>query len=276
MHTLGIVGPGASDLVERLAARLDGRVVTVESFPSADAPLGAPDTDAAYGLADDGSWLGAGGDRDLDTLLDDLAPDTDYLLVAGFPDADLPTVRLTGESDEAVAGSAAPPETEVVGSVVAEFTDPTDAELDGLVEALHATDPHVTLDSLVAEAKCHPRADRSGAIATFTGRVRAKDSDDDDRTTALEFETYEGVADQRMATISEELETREGVHAVLMHHRTGYIADGEDIVFVVVLASHRREAFRTVEDGIDRLKDEVPIFKREITVDGEFWVHDRE
>jgi molybdopterin synthase catalytic subunit len=276
MHTLGIVGPGASDLAERLAARLDGRVVTVESFPSADAPLGVPDTDAAYGLAEDGSWIGAGGDCDLDTLRDDLAPDTDYLLVAGFPDADLPTVRLTGGTDS----SDAPVETGVDDSagdtVVAEVGDPADASLDDLVETLHATDPHVTLGSLVAEIKRHPDAERSGAIATFTGRVRARDGDDDARTTALEFETYEGVADQRMATISEELETREGIHAVRMHHRTGYVADGEDIVFVVVLAGHRREAFRTVEDGIDRLKDEVPIFKREITVDGDFWVHDRE
>ena len=276
MHTLGIVGPGASDLAERLAARLDGRVVTVESFPSADAPLGVPDTDAAYGLAEDGSWIGAGGDCDLDTLRDDLAPDTDYLLAAGFPDADLPTVRLTGGTDS----GDAPVETGVDDSagdtVVAEVGDPADASLDDLVETLHATDPHVTLGSLVAEIKRHPDAERSGAIATFTGRVRARDGDDDARTTALEFETYEGVADQRMATISEELETREGIHAVRMHHRTGYVADGEDIVFVVVLAGHRREAFRTVEDGIDRLKDEVPIFKREITVDGDFWVHDRE
>jgi molybdopterin synthase catalytic subunit len=271
MHTLGIVGPGATDLAERLAGRLDGRVVTVESFPSADAPLGAPDTDAAYGLAADGSWIGAGGDADVDSLLDDLAPGTDYLLAGGFPDADLPTVRIGGEP-----GAGGPPETEVVGEVVAEVTDPATADLDALVETLHATEPHVTLGSLVAEVKQHPDADRSGAIATFTGRVRAKEAEDDSRTTALEFETYEGVADRRMANISEELEAREGVHAVAMHHRTGYIADGEDIVFVVVLAGHRREAFRTVEDGIDRLKDEVPIFKREITVDGDFWVHEQE
>jgi molybdopterin synthase catalytic subunit len=291
MHTLGIVGPGASDLAERLAARLDGRVVTVESFPSADAPLGAPDTDAAYGLADDGSWIGAGGDRDLDALVDDLAADADYLLAVGFPDVNLPSVRITADGgsgetdrDRPSEQAGAPVETEGggrdadagVGEVIAEVTDLADVDLDGLVASLHETEPHVTLDSLVAEAKRHPDAERAGAIATFTGRVRAKDGEDDARTTALEFETYEGVADRRMATISEELTAREGVHAVRMHHRTGYVADGEDIVFVVVLAGHRREAFRTVEDGIDRLKDEVPIFKREITVDGDFWVHDRE
>jgi molybdopterin synthase catalytic subunit len=44
---------------------------------------------------------------------------------------------------------------------------------------------------------------------------------------------------------------------------------------VVVLAGHRGEAFRTVEDGIDRLKDEVPLFKKEVTVEEEFWRHER-
>ena len=51
------------------------------------------------------------------------------------------------------------------------------------------------------------------------------------------------------------------------------IEQGEDIVFVVVLAGHRREAIETVEDGIDRLKAEVPLFKKEVTVEGEFWAH---
>jgi molybdopterin synthase catalytic subunit len=60
-----------------------------------------------------------------------------------------------------------------------------------------------------------------------------------------------------------------------MHHRTGVIREGEDIVFVVVLAGHREEAFRTVEDGINRLKDEVPIFKKESTTEEEFWIHEQ-
>ena len=78
-----------------------------------------------------------------------------------------------------------------------------------------------------------------------------------------------------MDAISAELEEREGVFEVVMHHRTGVVEYGEDIVFVVVLAGHRDEAFRTVEDGINRLKDEVPIFKKEVTTDEQFWVHER-
>jgi molybdopterin synthase catalytic subunit len=50
---------------------------------------------------------------------------------------------------------------------------------------------------------------------------------------------------------------------------------GEDIVFVVVLAGHREEAFKTVSEGINRLKAEVPLFKKEVTVEDSFWVHER-
>jgi molybdopterin synthase catalytic subunit len=67
-----------------------------------------------------------------------------------------------------------------------------------------------------------------------------------------------------------------GVHAVRLHHRTGVVEAGEDIVFVVVLAGHRAEAFRAVEDGIDRLKDEVPLFKKEVTVEDTYWAHEQD
>jgi molybdopterin synthase catalytic subunit len=129
--------------------------------------------------------------------------------------------------------------------------------------------------SLVAAAKASPGADRSGAIATFTGRVRARDDPDDVETTHLEFEKYDTVADDRLETLRAELTARDGVFDVRLHHRTGVLESGEDIVFVVVLAGHRTEAFRTVEDGINRLKDEVPIFKKEVTVEDTFWRHER-
>jgi len=260
MQVLSIVGPGARSLVARVAPELDGTVATVETHDGAE--LGPePAVDAAYGLGDDGGWVGSGSDRTLDELLDDLASTYDYALVAGFPETRLPTVAL----GDAATG----------GEVVLEAADETDISVEAVLDAIERVDPHVTLGTLVEQVKASPRAERAGAIATFTGRVRAKDSPDDEPTTHLEFEKYEGVAGERMRSISRELEERDGVLDVVMHHRTGRIAYGEDIVFVVVLAGHREEAFATVEDGINRLKDEVPIFKKETTVDEEFWVHDR-
>ncbi|WP_435062230.1 molybdopterin synthase [Halobaculum sp. EA56] len=273
MRTLSLVGPGTADLLAPLAAELDGRVATVRRDDTvggdgarddadAVADANAPDdADAVYRLGVDGAWTGVGTGGDFETLLDRLAPEFDYALVAGFSKLRLPTVVV---GDEAVPGD-----------VVERADDAADLDLDELVAAVETAEPHVTLETLVAEAKAGEGADRSGAIATFTGRVRAKDAPDDDRTEALTFEKYEGVAADRMARIERELEEREGVFDVRMHHRVGTVADGEDIVFVVVLAGHRTEAFRTVEDGINRLKDEVPIFKKETTESEEFWVHER-
>ena len=272
MKVFAVVGPsnaGKTTLVERLLPRLDGRVATVKHLDHApDIDTEGKDTarhraagaSTTYGVSDEG-WFATGDPRPLSALLDDLAPDHDYVVVEGFSARDLPAVVLGGR--------------EHAGPTIATAPEADGVDLDAVSTTVDELEPHVTLDSLVEAVKTDPDADRAGAIATFTGRVRAKDSADDTPTEALEFETYEGVADRTMAAIAEELEARDGVHRVLMHHRTGLIEAGEDIVFVVVLAGHRREAFRTVEDGIDRLKAEVPIFKKERTTDEEFWVHER-
>ena len=259
MKTLNIVGPGAVDLADRLVPRLDGRVATVETLPE----TAARDTDAgaAYGLSTDGSWIGAGDGETLPDLLDSLVPDYDAALTVGFADARLPTVAVA--------------DAEAAGEVRHTVPEAADADLDPVLDVVADLEPRITLESLVDRAKASPKAERAGAIATFTGRVRVKDAEDDTPTTHLEFEKYEGVAADRMRTIRAELEARDGVFEVLMHHRTGVIGEGEDIVFVVVLAGHREEAFDTVEDGINRLKDEVPIFKKESTAEEEFWIHEK-
>jgi molybdopterin synthase catalytic subunit len=259
MRAARVVGPDATAAVARIAPELDGSVATVERLDPETPRTPPPAADAAYGLAADGSWVGAGGNRSLADLLDAVA-DHDYVLVAGA-EARLPAVVLGDAETRDVLLRAAS----------ADALDPARAAAE-----IAALDPRETLGSLVAAVKADPAADRAGAIATFTGRVRAKDGPDDAPTERLEFEKYEGVADERMATIERELTDRDGVLAARTHHRTGVVEAGEDIVHVVVLAGHRREAFRAVEDGIDRLKEEVPLFKKEVTVDEEFWVHERD
>lgn len=262
MHVLGAVGPGATSLLERVAPRLDGRVAAVESTDQSEVGGGEPTrpdgVETAYGLGGD-SWRAAGADASLERVLDDLSARHDYALLSGFPEAAVPTVALGGVD---------------VTNVALEASDAEEVDVDEAVAAAEADEPHVTLSTLVERVKRSPRADRAGAIATFTGRVRAKDAEDDARTTRLTFEKYEGVAEEKMRAIESEIAERDGVYEVTMFHRTGVVEDGEDIVFVVVLAGHRGESFRAVEDGIDRLKDEVPIFKKETTVEEDFWVHD--
>jgi len=272
MYVLGIIG--ADDRRERTLGRVtdrlseDGRVGVVrydatiaDGTPELREPNLTPGGDVTYDLGADGDWTATGTGRSVGDILDELAADCAYAVVVGVDSLSYPTVAV---------GDVAPTET-----TVATVERPDDLDLEELLESLHASEPHETLGSLVARVKASPDADRSGAIATFTGRVRARDDPDDERTEFLEFEKYEGVAERRLRTIREELEAREGVFEVELFHRTGVVRDGEDIVFVVVLAGHRGEAFRTVEDGINRLKDEVPLFKKEVTVDDEFWVHER-
>ena len=264
MQVLGIVGPGARTLCDRVAPHLDGRVAVVERSDAGEEPdgSGAPDgVAAAYRVGEDGAWSARGADRDLDDILDDLAATHDHALLVGFPETTVPTISLGDADHERTVRSA---DTEA------------DVDTEPVLDAMADADPHVTLETLVEQVKASPRAHRAGAIATFTGRVRATDGEDDPRTLQLTFEKYEGVADERFRTIESELMEREGVEEVVMFHRTGTLEAGEDIVFVVVLAGHRAEAFETVSDGIDRLKDEVPIFKRETTVEEDFWVHDRD
>lgn len=263
MQTFGVLGDGADTLLDRLRPALDGRVGVIrrERLDADGGGVRAREAaDTTYRLATD-EWSAAGKGMALDDALDRLAPDHDYGVAVGFPDARLPQVVL-GDA------TARDPLVEVETAVAA---DPVvlASEVDGL-------EPRETLESLVTEAKRSPRADRAGAIATFTGRVRAKDTPDDARTEYLEFEKYEDVADERMRLIESELAERDGVYEVLLHHRVGVVPDGSDIVFVVVLAGHRAEAFRAVEDGINRLKAEVPLFKKEVTTEETFWVHERE
>lgn len=286
MYPIGVVGPGsdrlAERLVEHLATRASVGAITDRDQPVHDGNPGRPDgtrrsrgsalvagdaparhratgADAAYAFDGDG-WYGA-GNGDLRDVLDRLATDCEFAVVSGFADARLPQIVLDG--------------VEHAGPTLLESTDPNTVDPDDAVEAATACEPYETLESLVRRIKNAPEAPQAGAIATFTGRVRARDAPNDTPTECLEFEKYGSAAAERLATIDADLEAREGVHQVLIHHRSGRIDYGEDIVFVVVLAGHRGEAFRTVEDGIDRLKAEVPIFKKEVTIDEEFWVHDR-
>ncbi|AWB27537.1 molybdopterin synthase [Halococcoides cellulosivorans] len=273
MKVIRVVGPsdaGKTTLIERLADCLAdlGRVGTVKHI-ACEPTLDTDGTDTArhrtagaaetYGLTDDGDWFATGEELSLTEALDRLAVDCRYALVEGYGTATLPTVAL-GDAD--------------AETVIAAGETADDVDLDAVIDATEAVDPYETLESLVARAKASPDADRAGAIATFTGRVRTLDDADDDPTEWLEFERYETVADERMAAIREELTARDGVYEVFLHHETGVVDAGEDVVYVVVLADHRREAFETVEDGIDRLKDEVPLFKREVTVTDEFWAHE--
>ena len=282
MQVISIDGPAeettalADELIDRLARR--GAVGSVRTRTDTESVEGTG-TDTARNrrpvrrsvLLDGDRWHGAGegwritGDGwGLADALDSLAVDCEYAVVEGYSGHRLPSIVLGDVADHPGDGTV------VLTAPTADAIDVSDA-----VAAVESVDPYETLHSLVARVKRSSDQDKAGAIATFTGRVRQLDHPEDVPTEQLEFEKYDGVAEEKMAALREELEAREGVYEVRLHHKTGVVEAGEDIVHVVVLAGHRTEAFATVEDGINRLKAEVPLFKKEVTVDEEFWAHQR-
>lgn len=124
------------------------------------------------------------------------------------------------------------------------------------------------LDARRAEsAVSHSRA---GAICTFTGIVR--DSSRGRSVTHLEYEAFSEMATAEMRKIADEIAARWPEARVAMVHRTGRLEIGEASVVVSVSAPHRAEAIAACKWGIDRLKESVPIWKKEHAADGTYWI----
>ncbi len=111
-----------------------------------------------------------------------------------------------------------------------------------------------------------------GAVVTFLGTVR--DLTDGKVTVALDYEAYPGMAEKKMAEIERETRQRWPVGEMVMVHRLGHLAVGEVSVAVAVSCPHRAAAFEACRYAIDRLKELVPIWKKENWADGTTeWVH---
>ncbi len=119
-------------------------------------------------------------------------------------------------------------------------------------------DPAVYIDAA--------RTRENGGIVTFTGIVR------DDGITSMELESYKDVALQELTIIRDEAMARYAINSLDIIHRTGKLAIGDHIVLIVVGSSHRKPAFRACEFVIDRIKESVPIWKKEKTLEGSRWV----
>jgi molybdopterin synthase catalytic subunit len=121
----------------------------------------------------------------------------------------------------------------------------------------------------VIKAVEHPAA---GAIVTFLGTVR--DRSRGKRVLYLEYDAYPGMAEKTLRQIGEEIRERWGLDRVAIVHRVGRLEIGEAIVAIAVAAPHRAEAFEACRYAIDRLKEIVPIWKKEAWEGGEYWVED--
>jgi molybdopterin synthase catalytic subunit len=110
-----------------------------------------------------------------------------------------------------------------------------------------------------------------GAVATFVGTTRIDESSGAS-VEYLEYEAYRPMADRKLEEIGTEIRERWGIGEVSIVHRIGRVYPGEPSVLIVVAAPRRGPAFEASRHAIERIKETVPIWKREVWSDGYVWV----
>ena len=134
---------------------------------------------------------------------------------------------------------------------------------------LVTTDP-LSVDDIVARL-VHPSI---GAVTTFVGVVRGQTGGRE--THHLLYEAYPEMAEEELRRIGDEIrQSWPSVREVAVAHRIGRLEIGETIVVIAVSSPHRQDTFDAVHYAIDRLKEIVPIWKKEIWSDGEAWRSER-
>lgn len=119
------------------------------------------------------------------------------------------------------------------------------------------------VEALVA----HPAA---GAVVTFVGVVR--DHARGRMVLWLDYEAYPEAAEAMLARIGAEIAERWGIENVAITHRTGALQVGEASIVIAVASAHRQVAFAACQYAIERVKEIVPIWKKEHYADGAVWI----
>jgi molybdopterin synthase catalytic subunit len=122
----------------------------------------------------------------------------------------------------------------------------------------------------VDEALRAVNADDVGGVAVFIGTVR--DHNEGRAVTLLEYQAYASMAEKQMAKIAAGIALEVPGVRLAAFHRVGALRVGDRAVVCVAAAAHRGEAFRACRLLIDRIKADVPIWKREHGPDGAYWV----
>jgi molybdopterin converting factor subunit 1 len=122
----------------------------------------------------------------------------------------------------------------------------------------------------VAAVMAEVKSDGAGAVASFVGTVRARSRDRD--VLYLEYEAYEGMAEDVMGQLAATLKVKYDLTEVAITHRVGRVDVGEASVAIAVSAPHRQDALAACAEAIDTLKHTVPLWKKEVYEGGEEWV----
>jgi len=136
----------------------------------------------------------------------------------------------------------------------------------GSPDLFEVRDGEVTTAEVEAAVR-HPGA---GAVVSFLGTVRDHTGPHD--VTALEYEAYVEMAEKYLRKVGEEVADKWPGARIAIVHRTGRLEPGEPSVAISVSSPHRANAFDACRYAIERLKEDVPIWKKELRGDGSVWV----
>jgi MoaE-MoaD fusion protein len=130
----------------------------------------------------------------------------------------------------------------------------------------------VVLDTELSLDRCmaHVRSPEAGGLVTFTGMVRRQNRGQ--AIDHLEYEAYGEMAVKEMRSLIREIEAEVPGARLAVEHRVGRLEIGDLAVVIAASAPHRAEAFTACRSMIDRLKDRVPIWKKETGTSGEEWI----
>ena len=116
----------------------------------------------------------------------------------------------------------------------------------------------------------HVRRDDSGAVTLFLGVVR--DNSHGHRVLYLEYDAYPEMAERKLREVAEEAQARWPITDIAIAHRTGRLEIGETSLLVAVSSPHRHDAFAACHHIVNRIKEIVPIWKKEVWEGGEAWI----
>jgi molybdopterin synthase catalytic subunit len=114
------------------------------------------------------------------------------------------------------------------------------------------------------------KSPEAGGICVFIGTVRNHSRGRE--IVALEYEAYEEMAAKTINEIRDEIRLKWDVRKMAISHRVGALRVGDIAVVIAISTPHRKESFAACQYAIDRLKETVPIWKKEFTMDGESWI----
>ena len=130
----------------------------------------------------------------------------------------------------------------------------------------------VTLETLLDILKNHSDSEKCGAIVFFIGIVRGY-SRNGKKLTKLVYDSDVERAENAMEKIRRAiLEKYPQVKELLIYHVIDKLGVGEETIFIGAIGEHRKETFAAAEEALNRVKKEAPIWKKEVTIEGEHWL----